>query len=518
MNRMSIVARIPIYPWLAAVFPILSLSTSNVGQIETLWVLWAIPIAIGVTTASIVVYRFLLGSWHKASLAGLATVVAFYAYGPASALVESYLMGKSGVVDTDDAVTLALQLPMVLSSIWLLLLVACIVLIAKVWRYPSYQLCRPLNVIAAILVAIPLVQVVLADRSGAVASQRRPDFSQAVNIQPLEPPDIYHIVLDGYAREDVLSEYYGFDNSSFLGELRRAGFSTVRGGNSNYYWTFLSLASTLNMDYLTSVLDGPILPGSVDRHPSYQAIRNNSVATFLGEIGYEYIHLQSTWGATRVNPHADTFLSCSTSLFTNEYFRAIAEASWLRALSARASANLASCHATNFETLATLPSSSKPKFVFSHFVMPHHPYLFDREGRILHDATIANQFDFRSQLWEDKSGYIDQLMHVNRMVVEAVSQILKNSIRPPIILIHSDHGPNLKRDLGEDERRSIRFANFAAIYAPGVEHDLIPDGETPVNYFRRILNEYFDTELPILESRLYFSEYLRPFNFEEVNF
>ena len=49
----------------------------------------------------------------------------------------------------------------------------------------------------------------------------------------LDDPDIYFIVLDGYARADVLAKYYGFDNGPFIGGLRQRGFQVSEASRSN---------------------------------------------------------------------------------------------------------------------------------------------------------------------------------------------------------------------------------------------------------------------------------------------
>jgi hypothetical protein len=50
-------------------------------------------------------------------------------------------------------------------------------------------------------------------------------------------PDIYYIIVDGYARADVLREYYEFDNSEFLNGLEKRGFTVNDSSRANYYWT-----------------------------------------------------------------------------------------------------------------------------------------------------------------------------------------------------------------------------------------------------------------------------------------
>jgi hypothetical protein len=207
-------------------------------------------------------------------------------------------------------------------------------------------------------------------------------------------------------------------------------------------------------------------------------------------------------------------VSCSTGFFAVEFFRTIAEASWLRVLTAHASTTLADCHTQNFRSLVALASEPGPKFVLAHFVLPHHPYLFDRHGNVLRDATIANQFDFQARLWEQRDSYLDQLLYVNDTVLATIAQIQERSAQPPVIVLQSDHGPHL--GLADVEERRGRLANLAAFHLPDAPADLIPQGDSPVNFFRRILSFYLGAELPPLENRHYYSSSAQPYALEDV--
>jgi hypothetical protein len=501
--------QLPLYAWLAAVYPVVSIAARNPGQADGVTVATAVIVALAVASVLGAGFRFLSGSWSRAALAVLVTALVFYGYGPAGGLAELRLLGMT---DGEEVGFFTAHSTLVLTTVFAMLLLLGV---AAALRAPvdlARRAAGPLNTVAALLIAFAGVEAI------AAAGSRSPGDALPTTVVPEvdagERPDIYLIVLDGYARRDVLSQRYGFDNSPFLGELGALGFSVVDGGNSNYNWTQLSLASSLNMNYLPEVFGGPIPAGSRDNSWPYGAIRDSETARFLQGLGYEFVQLQSTWGATRTNPHADLFLACGRSIFSNEFVLALAEASWLRALDS--GRDLAACHLANFENLGGLGARQGPKFVLAHFVPPHHPYLFDSAGQVQKHATLANQFDHQSKLWEDKASYIEQLAFVNRAVIAAVATVLSTSERPPVVLIHSDHGPNLVEGLSEDESLRVRFANFAAVYAPGVDGELIPDGETPVNYFRRIFNEYFNAGFPILENRQYASAFRWPYRFSDV--
>jgi hypothetical protein len=370
-----------------------------------------------------------------------------------------------------------------------------------------------LNVISLLLLGIALAQWIAGrDRS---ATPVGPDAAQAVVAR--DAPDIYFILLDGYARADMLAEHYGYDNGPFLRRLEQRGFQVADASQANYGWTFLSLASTLNMDYLPELLGDRLDPASFDREFTYRLLRDNRAAAFLRERGYRYVHLQSTWGGTGSNPYADEFRNCGGGLFRDDYLLAVAEVSWLRAFGSRASFDLASCHLRNFDTLAGLAREPGPKFVLAHFVPPHHPYLFDRDGHVLRNANLSNQFEFQKKLWEDRQAYVDQLVFISRKVEEAIDRLIADSRRPPVILLLSDHGPNLRRGLRGTEFSRLRLANLSAVRLPGAPADLLPEDVANVNLLRIVLGQLFEADLPPLPDRHFISEYLRPFDFSEVD-
>ena len=50
----------------------------------------------------------------------------------------------------------------------------------------------------------------------------------------VDPPNIYHFVLDFYDREDQLEQLTGFDNSPFLDDLESRGFQVADEAVASY--------------------------------------------------------------------------------------------------------------------------------------------------------------------------------------------------------------------------------------------------------------------------------------------
>jgi hypothetical protein len=502
------------WPWFAiafALYPILHIAAANPGQVDALALILAVVTTLVASSALLFSLRLLLGNWIRAGLGTTWFVILFFAYGP----LNAWIIGMGG--DPDQEVVASAfwsgeRLQIIHSLVWLVLLVLGWFLLRRM-RATAVRLQGALNLVSGLLLALALFQwFASTDRHGDAAKAQ----AGAVAI-PENRPDIYFILLDGYSRADVLGQHYDFDNSPFLQGLERRGFQVADASASNYNWTLLSLASTLNMDFVQDLVGDSFDPHGRDREAVYRLLRDNRAAAFLRARGYRFVHLQSTWGGTGRNPYADDFLPCGGGMFRDDFLLAIWEASWLRVLGSSATMDLADCHLRNFKTLAALAREPGPKFVFAHFVLPHHPYLFDRNGNVLRYANLSNQFEFQKQLWEDRAAYIEQLEFVNSRIGVVLDRLISDSAQTPIVLLQSDHGTNLRRGLKTDEYYRIRLANLNAVLLPGAPVDLMPENPTAVNLFRFVFDHYFDAGLPFLPDRRFVSPFQQPFDFTEVD-
>ena len=109
-----------------------------------------------------------------------------------------------------------------------------------------------LNLMGVALLALNLVGVVRQQSSerwqpavAALASSVRSPVLHAGY-----RPDIYYNILDGYARDDVLSERYGMPDNALTNYLTSKDFYLADRSQANYAQTYPSLASSLNMTYL----------------------------------------------------------------------------------------------------------------------------------------------------------------------------------------------------------------------------------------------------------------------------
>ena len=105
-----------------------------------------------------------------------------------------------------------------------------------------------------------------------------------------------------------MNEFWRFDNSEFIKSLENRGFYVAPKSRSNYQTTWLSLASSLNMEYLPENLSIDTTQ-SINNIPFIEAIAQNKVAKFLKSIGYQYIHLPHNAALTKKNNQADIIIT-----------------------------------------------------------------------------------------------------------------------------------------------------------------------------------------------------------------
>jgi hypothetical protein len=128
------------------------------------------------------------------------------------------------------------------------------------------------------------------------------------------------------------------------------------------------------------------------------------------------------------------------------------------------------------------------------------------------DAFLGTQEEYLQ-------GYRDQVIYVNQLMEELIRTILRDSARPPVIVIHGDHGPGsrLNWQSAEDTDLRERTAILSAYYLPEAPQGTIYESMTPINSFRLILDLYFDADLGLLPDQSLYSTWQRPYAFISID-
>lgn len=339
-----------------------------------------------------------------------------------------------------------------------------------------------------------------------------------------ELPDIFYIILDGYGRSDQLHEKIGFDNSQFIAGLKLKGFYVADQAHSNYCQTELSLASSLNYDFIPNLLkDVPRDYGF--RSPLDDLISKNRLSTRLGEAGYQTITITTGFPAIRFkgtnlgqdNPRGFNILE--SALLDMTPFAAERNYNESMFFVRQKLINGA------FETLQNLGGHAiRPRFIFAHILAPHPPFVFGPNGesrRPKGSFTFYDGSDYLSSggTKEDyRSGYSAQAQYLSSIALKTLEHILSIPGRKPIIIIQGDHGSKLglsQNSLKETDLDECMSNLNAYYFPPDLKHKLYPS-ITPVNSFRIILSGLLGDDLPLRPDASWFSPFAKPFEFTDV--
>ena len=406
-----------------------------------------------------------------------------------------------------------------LIPLWLMLfLVGMWLIIKKVREVGFFTL--TLNLVGALLLLFPLGQTAFFFiRTQSAAQVRLEQNSGSTTLAVADPqkmPDIYLIILDMYAREDVLRNNFGYDSTPFLNDLRTRGFFVVDCSLSNYSHTELSLSSELNLNYIQD-LGGQLKLPNTDRSAMWPYIQHSAVRQQLESIGYKTVAFETGYPWSQLEDAAYYFTPPTRSLILSQInpFEALlvnssaglifSDTQLLLSGNLNAQANFLQANRELFvlKKLEDVPLIEGPKFVFVHILVPHQPFVFDPQGNIVADPN------FYSEGWglpvdetHAKTGYLNQVEFLDNRLPSLIDKILRESRVPPVILLESDHGTDVDRN-----------ANLMAYYLPGGGDQQLYRGMTLVNTFRVVFNQYFDAHLALLPDKSYFGYYNDPYNF-----
>jgi len=373
-----------------------------------------------------------------------------------------------------------------------------------------------LNVVAITLIAVTLTQLIGYDFNPYYIFEDDVDISTQFDLADSlgEYPDIYYIILDEYAGSKTLNDAFDYDNSEFINFLNTTGFNTPLQTQSNYFVSFLSLSSALNMQYVNFYTD-EVGIDSKDRRLSHNLMHDNRIMQILESNGYSTINFDSNWGPTNAIKIADQNLCEKSPTFNSELLIAVLSSSMLKPI--YTDLFLPADRERVLCIFSELPEiqfeSKKPIFVFAHIMLPHGPYVWGPNGE-------HKKIDSLSMLdiEEDKKAYIDQLKFTNKMVQEMIEKIIDEKKRSKIIIIQSDHGTAFPMDWENptEKMKHDRLSNINYILLPDKNKNFLYNTMTPVNTFRALFNDYFGTNFEILEDRVFFSDYEKPYNFIDV--
>jgi hypothetical protein len=497
-----------LHPFFFGLFPVVSLFTGNMGEAELVDALPVVAVTLALISTVLCICQLMLRDIQRAGLITSGFVLFFFAPFHVFLTLRSWLSDLYGH---------AVQLSIVPIYVALSFLIILYIYFFAKKATELQHLNLIFNIISVCLVGIPASTIAIAKSSERVdwpnihkRQQAEALISKITAIPQL--PDIYYIIMDRYAGPETLKTIYNFDNQDFLNYLGTRGFYVAAKSAANYPTTAQSLASSLNLQYI-NYLKEFVDEKSTSWIPVQSLLQDHKVGQFLKSKGYHYVHLGSWWEPTRKNKLAD-----ENVYFTRlpEMFYALYGTTMFRPVST--TLRVLDLHYEHwrgnrrqFENLTRTVHVQGPKFVFAHFLLPHPPYVFGRDGEYLPADRTSEQ--------PDKISYVNQLVYTNRMLQKTINELLSKSKQPPIIILQADEGP-WPRDYENFDWQRATYAELNqkmkilnSLYLPGVESRVLYPTISPVNTFRVIFNLYFGTNLLLLRDESFvFQKHRHPYN------
>lgn len=491
-------SRIPIHPLLVALVPVLSMYAALPWSTELPELTRAAAAAALAAAAGMAIAWLAFRDIQKAALFTSVLLVVFVAVGATYGALEQWEVGGFRPA----------RRRFFLPGVYLGLL--GLALTIRRTRRSLATATALANVVALGALLPPAFSITSAQMARARERGDMPVLSPITAAGPAAPqPDIYYLVFDRYGDERTLRAH-GVDNEPLFEYLEGRGFFVARASRANYIKTVLSLASSLNMAWLDDVAR-VYGPQSQNWEPVYSRIRQHRVGRFLRERGYDYYHLGSWYWPTRTNPLATQNRNyyhdvpkSVVRLLDNVLFEPVQR--WTA--SPLVDQRRQHWERSVQQVADVLDIAARPghKFVFLHLLVPHHPYVFDRDGSFV-PREVENR---RSRA----RNYANQVHAANRMIRQLVDGILRRSAAPPVIIVQGDEGPYPPgtEDDGFEWRRAS--SDILRERAGILNAYLLPDsqgeppaglypGISPVNTFRVVFNTYFGTRLPLVPDRTF---------------
>lgn len=377
-------------------------------------------------------------------------------------------------------------------------------LLIVIWRnkQPLGKITRYLNLLFMVLLVADIAQIVYREQSGKgkVVPLGKDYFFPNTAAAPT--PDIYFILLDEYAGPSSLRKDFGFDNSAMDSFLTSHGFFVAHDARSNYNFTSFSLASALNLRYLNIPEDGKV--NASHYHQAEQLIRKNQVVKVLNKRGYEFINLSIfDIGEQPVDPKPSFAPSAKEIIYRSTLIgKADYQIGWnfrntnaLRQLQHKDEENLFNGISERVQKTKAISAttSGKPRFVYTHLLVPHPPFFMNHLQR--RPAAETDSLGKRSI-----EGYRGNVAYANELIRDMVQTIQRNTNGNSVIILTGDHGFRWR----EYENLPHHFSILHAVYWPGRDYSGWQQNASLVNLFRKVLSRIYGVKLQDMEGKEYF--------------
>ena len=319
----------------------------------------------------------------------------------------------------------------------------------------------------------------------------------AIAEAPSSYPDIYYFIFDEFSGVEAMRQYFhNTEVDEFKAFLEDNGFFVMEDSFSSSNHTVHQMAVRMNYtEYEYKQGDQPIW---------HEALANARGIALLESKGYTTMVFEeiSMLHPTLPDIHADYLFHYNYAtegdmgILFDEFGMLVADTTMLYAFDDfYRLGNPADQAHKDFiislqERLPNLEDIPSPRFVYTHLMIPHQPFMFDRNGDLV-DVTFFQNWNY----------YEGQYIYTMKYIEKMVTRILANAdpARPPVIILQSDHGARIRKNNQElkgfpqEMLRNILFA----VYLPGYDTSTLTQDENPINTLPIIFNHYLGEDIPL---------------------
>ena len=448
-----------IFPFLLAFFPSWILILKNYDEL----IFQDILISLAIVSVSIIIWiviRKIIKNSNKAALITGVGVVFFFYFGYVQDALKGILVSNIPVNKTSILVPISI----------IIFIILTIYFIKSKNNFES--IIKIANVVSIILILVVCVQFIIPGASA-------------------EKPNVYHIILDEYTDNEILTKKFGYNNEKFLEFLNNNGFYMHDKLFSTFGGTVKELNVILNMEYPKKLRW---------MSEDYESLNNNKVMSIFSNQDYSVIETNSMMRWKNFSD-VDTKLCYDTNFINSEFLDQVLGKSIIRYFlekyqqDTRRDTVRCTFDVLNEITLKT----DGPKYVFSHVYVPHPPFLFGPNG----ENVIPDHREISGlQSWENPQGYVNQLIYATNEITVVIKNIVKNDPNA-IIIVQGDTGTLTGTDISKKTDMKEIYQAHSILYAVRIPDVEDSDYMIPVNTYRIIFNNYFNMNYDYLEYHSY---------------
>jgi hypothetical protein len=485
----QIVGRYPFFIWLLPVFFVFHGFKENYRLIPPYSAVILTAYYFFISSIILLISRFLLGTYYRASLFSFAAMALYFFFGPIHDILKYY--SNNSFISRYSFI-----LPLIT------ILLVLVFLLVKRIRKTNSRLYYYLNCLFFILILSDIFLFAFIDK-------KKDEVSSVYNA-PLTPcpnckkPDLYIIIADEYTSGRALSQLFSHDNKPFFNELENRGFKVLTKSRSNYNATAYTMASYFNLNYIMGLKDTTDSKENIGL--CYSLIRKNQFVEYFKKNGYRFFNYSAfdfdnepaftTHGFLPDKTTPITGQTLSGRILRDLWFHLVTDLNWKSAINAVTYVHLDRNNKTYDQAMDVIKNYKEgPKLVYTHLIMPHNPYYYTASGR------LRTPDELTEYLRADKKAYSEYIFYVNNKLLQLIDHIIKNSTSEPVIFLAGDHG---FRHYDQSVSPDFQFENLSAISLPVRDYTQLHDSMTLINQIRTVLNVQFNQNLPLLQDSLIF--------------